>query len=110
MEVGPQSHGVVRSNIYTAMKRGVQLMLDWVHDFNSGVTDCRFLSKTLSVIGTLCCNRALSHQGGFSKEGVWTSTRWSNTSTTHETRRLATSQLPSIHISRYLLLKDFKQA
>lgn len=50
MEVGPQSHGVVRSNIYTAMKRGVQLMLDWVHDFNSGVTDCRFLSETLCLV------------------------------------------------------------
>lgn len=50
MEVGPQSHGVVRSNIYTAMKRGVQLMLDWVYDFNSGVTDSRFLPETLSLI------------------------------------------------------------
>lgn len=47
MEVGPQSHGVVRSNIYTAMKCGVQLMLDWVHEFNSGVTDCL---KTPSLI------------------------------------------------------------
>ncbi|XP_076580894.1 N-acyl-aromatic-L-amino acid amidohydrolase (carboxylate-forming) A-like isoform X2 [Chaetodon auriga] len=30
MEIGPQPHGVVRSNIYTAMKSGVQHMLDWV--------------------------------------------------------------------------------
>uniref|UniRef100_A0A673CRD8 N-acyl-aromatic-L-amino acid amidohydrolase n=1 Tax=Sphaeramia orbicularis TaxID=375764 RepID=A0A673CRD8_9TELE len=37
MEVGPQPHGVVRSNIYTTMKSGVQYMLDWVHFFNSGV-------------------------------------------------------------------------
>nr|XP_046236751.1 N-acyl-aromatic-L-amino acid amidohydrolase (carboxylate-forming) B-like [Scatophagus argus] len=36
MEIGPQPHGVVRSNIYTAMKCGVQHMLDWVHFFNSG--------------------------------------------------------------------------
>ncbi|KAK2863159.1 hypothetical protein Q5P01_002692 [Channa striata] len=36
MEIGPQSHGVVRSNIYTVMKAGVQHMLDWVHSFNSG--------------------------------------------------------------------------
>ncbi|KAM8746732.1 N-acyl-aromatic-L-amino acid amidohydrolase (carboxylate-forming) B-like isoform 1-T1 [Acanthopagrus schlegelii] len=36
MEVGPQPHGVVRSNIYTAMKFGVQHMLDWVRSFNSG--------------------------------------------------------------------------
>lgn len=106
MEVGPQSHGVVRSNIYMAMKRGVQLMLKWVHDFNSGVTKCRFLSETLSFVWTLCSNCALSHQGGFLKEGVWTSTPWSNTSTTQETQRLTTSQLPSIHISRYLVLKQ----
>ncbi|TNM93956.1 N-acyl-aromatic-L-amino acid amidohydrolase (carboxylate-forming) B-like isoform X1 [Takifugu flavidus] len=36
MEIGPQPHGVVRSNIYTAMKSGVQHMLDWVRLFNSG--------------------------------------------------------------------------
>ncbi|XP_060922462.1 N-acyl-aromatic-L-amino acid amidohydrolase (carboxylate-forming) B-like [Limanda limanda] len=38
MEIGPQPHGVVRSNIYTAMKDGVQHMLDWVRSFNSGTT------------------------------------------------------------------------
>lgn len=38
MEIGPQPHGVVRSNIYTAMKLGVQHMLDWVRSFNSGAT------------------------------------------------------------------------
>uniref|UniRef100_A0AAY4DGJ7 N-acyl-aromatic-L-amino acid amidohydrolase n=1 Tax=Denticeps clupeoides TaxID=299321 RepID=A0AAY4DGJ7_9TELE len=36
MEVGPQSHAVVRSNVYMAMKEGVQLMLDWIRLFNSG--------------------------------------------------------------------------
>ncbi|XP_053716011.1 N-acyl-aromatic-L-amino acid amidohydrolase (carboxylate-forming) B-like [Synchiropus splendidus] len=36
MEVGPQPHGVVRSNIYTAMKVGVRHMLDWVRCYNSG--------------------------------------------------------------------------
>uniref|UniRef100_A0A665XD05 N-acyl-aromatic-L-amino acid amidohydrolase n=1 Tax=Echeneis naucrates TaxID=173247 RepID=A0A665XD05_ECHNA len=36
MEIGPQPHGVVRSNIYTAMKVGVQHVLEWVHFFNSG--------------------------------------------------------------------------
>ncbi|XP_074517994.1 N-acyl-aromatic-L-amino acid amidohydrolase (carboxylate-forming) B-like isoform X2 [Halichoeres trimaculatus] len=36
MEIGPQPHGVVRSNIFTTMKLGVQHMLDWVHLFNSG--------------------------------------------------------------------------
>ncbi|KAG7236575.1 hypothetical protein INR49_000772 [Caranx melampygus] len=36
IEIGPQPHGVVRSNIYTAMKVGVQHMLDWVRVFNSG--------------------------------------------------------------------------
>ncbi|CAJ1086251.1 N-acyl-aromatic-L-amino acid amidohydrolase (carboxylate-forming) B-like [Xyrichtys novacula] len=38
IEIGPQPHGVVRSNIYTTMKSGVQHMLDWVHFFNSGTT------------------------------------------------------------------------
>ncbi|KAM9424371.1 N-acyl-aromatic-L-amino acid amidohydrolase (carboxylate-forming) B-like [Pholidichthys leucotaenia] len=36
MEIGPQPHGVMRSNIYTTMKAGVQHMLDWVRFFNSG--------------------------------------------------------------------------
>ncbi|XP_062305466.1 N-acyl-aromatic-L-amino acid amidohydrolase (carboxylate-forming) B-like [Osmerus eperlanus] len=36
IEIGPQPHGVVRSNIYTMMQQGVQHMLDWVHLFNSG--------------------------------------------------------------------------
>ncbi|KAK7909857.1 hypothetical protein WMY93_014541 [Mugilogobius chulae] len=36
MEIGPQPHGVVRSNIYTTMKTAVQHMLDWIHLFNSG--------------------------------------------------------------------------
>ncbi|KAL6118614.1 acy3 [Pungitius sinensis] len=38
MEIGPQPHGVVRSNVYAAMKAGVQHMLDWVCFFNSGGT------------------------------------------------------------------------
>ncbi|KAM6909373.1 N-acyl-aromatic-L-amino acid amidohydrolase (carboxylate-forming) B-like [Xenentodon cancila] len=36
MEIGPQPHGVVRSNIFTAMKASVQHMLDWIRCFNSG--------------------------------------------------------------------------
>ncbi|XP_058479896.1 N-acyl-aromatic-L-amino acid amidohydrolase (carboxylate-forming) B-like [Solea solea] len=36
MEIGPQPHGVVRSNIYRVMKDAVLHMLDWVHFFNSG--------------------------------------------------------------------------
>ncbi|KAF7230280.1 N-acyl-aromatic-L-amino acid amidohydrolase (carboxylate-forming) B isoform X2 [Nothobranchius furzeri] len=36
MEIGPQPHGVVRSNIYATMKVGVQHMLDWIRHFNSG--------------------------------------------------------------------------
>ncbi|XP_067257343.1 N-acyl-aromatic-L-amino acid amidohydrolase (carboxylate-forming) B-like [Chanodichthys erythropterus] len=36
MEVGPQPHGVVRSVIFSAMQEGVQLMLDWIRQFNSG--------------------------------------------------------------------------
>ncbi|XP_077354864.1 N-acyl-aromatic-L-amino acid amidohydrolase (carboxylate-forming) B-like isoform X2 [Festucalex cinctus] len=35
-EIGPQPHGVVRSNIYTTMKDGLRHALDWVRLFNSG--------------------------------------------------------------------------
>ncbi|KAJ8383144.1 hypothetical protein SKAU_G00039220 [Synaphobranchus kaupii] len=37
MEIGPQPHGVVRADIFNAMKEGVRLMLDWIQKFNSGV-------------------------------------------------------------------------
>ncbi|KAI4891680.1 hypothetical protein NFI96_003696 [Prochilodus magdalenae] len=36
MEIGPQPHGLIRSNIFTAMQEAVQLLLDWVRLFNSG--------------------------------------------------------------------------
>ncbi|XP_014010921.1 N-acyl-aromatic-L-amino acid amidohydrolase (carboxylate-forming) B [Salmo salar] len=36
IEIGPQAHGVVRSNILSTMQEGVQHMLEWVHLFNSG--------------------------------------------------------------------------
>ncbi|CAL8241939.1 unnamed protein product [Merluccius merluccius] len=36
LEIGPQPHGVVRSNIYTFMKTAVELTLEWVRLFNSG--------------------------------------------------------------------------
>ncbi|KAM7366241.1 hypothetical protein PAMP_015695 [Pampus punctatissimus] len=38
IEIGPQPHGVVRSNVYTAMKLGVQHTLDWIRFFNSGAS------------------------------------------------------------------------
>uniref|UniRef100_A0A3B3V238 N-acyl-aromatic-L-amino acid amidohydrolase n=1 Tax=Poecilia latipinna TaxID=48699 RepID=A0A3B3V238_9TELE len=34
--IGPQPHGCIKSNIYTAMREGVQHMRDWVSCFNSG--------------------------------------------------------------------------
>uniref|UniRef100_A0A671MS75 N-acyl-aromatic-L-amino acid amidohydrolase n=1 Tax=Sinocyclocheilus anshuiensis TaxID=1608454 RepID=A0A671MS75_9TELE len=37
MEIGPQPHGVVRSAIFSAMQEGVQLMMDWICQFNSGM-------------------------------------------------------------------------
>ncbi|XP_061921217.1 N-acyl-aromatic-L-amino acid amidohydrolase (carboxylate-forming) B-like [Entelurus aequoreus] len=37
LEIGPQPHGLVRSNIYSAMKEGLQHILNWVRLFNSGV-------------------------------------------------------------------------
>ncbi|XP_072525992.1 N-acyl-aromatic-L-amino acid amidohydrolase (carboxylate-forming) B-like [Salminus brasiliensis] len=36
MEIGPQPHGLIRSNIFIAMQEAVQLMLEWVRLFNSG--------------------------------------------------------------------------
>uniref|UniRef100_A0A673ZWD6 Aminoacylase 3 n=1 Tax=Salmo trutta TaxID=8032 RepID=A0A673ZWD6_SALTR len=36
IEIGPQAHGVVRSNILSTMQEGVQHMLEWIHLFNSG--------------------------------------------------------------------------
>uniref|UniRef100_A0A8C1UI14 AstE/AspA barrel-sandwich hybrid domain-containing protein n=1 Tax=Cyprinus carpio TaxID=7962 RepID=A0A8C1UI14_CYPCA len=36
MEIGPQPHSVVRSVIFSAMQEGVQLMMDWICQFNSG--------------------------------------------------------------------------
>uniref|UniRef100_A0A8C7Z4F3 N-acyl-aromatic-L-amino acid amidohydrolase n=1 Tax=Oryzias sinensis TaxID=183150 RepID=A0A8C7Z4F3_9TELE len=36
MEIGPQPHGGVRSDIYAVMSAGVRHMLDWVGLFNSG--------------------------------------------------------------------------
>ncbi|XP_064201064.1 N-acyl-aromatic-L-amino acid amidohydrolase (carboxylate-forming) A-like isoform X2 [Anguilla rostrata] len=43
IEIGPQPHGVVRADIFNAMKEGVRLMLDWIQKFNSGQ---RFLSPS----------------------------------------------------------------
>lgn len=36
MEIGPQPHASIRSNIFVAMQEGVELMLEWIHLFNSG--------------------------------------------------------------------------
>ncbi|KAJ0006582.1 hypothetical protein NQD34_013855 [Periophthalmus magnuspinnatus] len=36
MEVGPQPHGVVRSNVYTTMKTALELVLHWIRLFNCG--------------------------------------------------------------------------
>ncbi|TUE03118.1 N-acyl-aromatic-L-amino acid amidohydrolase (carboxylate-forming) B [Bagarius yarrelli] len=36
LEVGPQPQGVIRADIFTIMKQGVDAMLDWTESFNSG--------------------------------------------------------------------------
>ncbi|KAL7855634.1 hypothetical protein AOLI_G00192380 [Acnodon oligacanthus] len=36
LEVGPQPQGVIRADIFNAMKEGVNAVLDWVKNFNSG--------------------------------------------------------------------------
>ncbi|XP_012697345.1 N-acyl-aromatic-L-amino acid amidohydrolase (carboxylate-forming) B-like [Clupea harengus] len=36
MEIGPQPHGSVRSNVFVAMQEGIELMLEWIRLFNSG--------------------------------------------------------------------------
>ncbi|XP_034043757.1 N-acyl-aromatic-L-amino acid amidohydrolase (carboxylate-forming) A-like isoform X2 [Thalassophryne amazonica] len=38
IEVGPQPHGVLRADIFTVMKKAVDLMLEWIQKFNSGCT------------------------------------------------------------------------
>ncbi|XP_026208213.1 N-acyl-aromatic-L-amino acid amidohydrolase (carboxylate-forming) B-like [Anabas testudineus] len=50
MEIGPQPHGVVRSNVYTAMKAGVQHMLDWVSFFNSGTVFFCFAMDVFTMV------------------------------------------------------------
>ncbi|KAL2079117.1 hypothetical protein ACEWY4_024861 [Coilia grayii] len=42
MEIGPQPHGSVRSNIFAAMQEGVELMLEWIQLFNSGNEKLQF--------------------------------------------------------------------
>ncbi|XP_035274916.1 N-acyl-aromatic-L-amino acid amidohydrolase (carboxylate-forming) B-like isoform X2 [Anguilla anguilla] len=36
IEIGPQPHGLVRADILSSMKEGVQLILEWIRLFNSG--------------------------------------------------------------------------
>nr|XP_055060393.1 N-acyl-aromatic-L-amino acid amidohydrolase (carboxylate-forming) B [Misgurnus anguillicaudatus]XP_055060394.1 N-acyl-aromatic-L-amino acid amidohydrolase (carboxylate-forming) B [Misgurnus anguillicaudatus]XP_055060395.1 N-acyl-aromatic-L-amino acid amidohydrolase (carboxylate-forming) B [Misgurnus anguillicaudatus]XP_055060396.1 N-acyl-aromatic-L-amino acid amidohydrolase (carboxylate-forming) B [Misgurnus anguillicaudatus] len=36
IEAGPQPHGVIRADIYEAMKEGVDVTMDWIKKFNSG--------------------------------------------------------------------------
>ena len=122
MEVGPQPHGVVRSNIYTAMKFGVQHMLDWVRSFNSGAMKHRLPTEIFSLCHTtLKCPKSCKHcisfnpffasfkasfacsQVLFLMEDLWMCSPWSNTLTTQETVRVTTSQQPFILNSRYSL-------
>ncbi|XP_030643865.1 N-acyl-aromatic-L-amino acid amidohydrolase (carboxylate-forming) B isoform X2 [Chanos chanos] len=37
LEVGPQPHGVIRADIFNIMKQGVDLFLEWIDQFHSGV-------------------------------------------------------------------------
>uniref|UniRef100_A0A667Y5L4 N-acyl-aromatic-L-amino acid amidohydrolase n=1 Tax=Myripristis murdjan TaxID=586833 RepID=A0A667Y5L4_9TELE len=37
-EVGPQPNGVVRADIYNLMKEALDHLVDWVQEFNSGIT------------------------------------------------------------------------
>lgn len=96
MEIGPQPHGVVRSNIYTAMKDGVQHMLDWVRSFNSGATAERRKTSALPRhhLYLFCFFKRSSPEVLFLKADAWTSSPWSNTWTTRETQKVATSSLP----------------
>ncbi|XP_068606762.1 N-acyl-aromatic-L-amino acid amidohydrolase (carboxylate-forming) B-like [Brachionichthys hirsutus] len=38
LEIGPQPNGVIRADIYNAMKQGVDLTFEWLQSFNSGST------------------------------------------------------------------------
>lgn len=75
MEIGPQPHGVVRSNIYAVMKAGVQHMLDWVNSYNSGITNSipgcfcsapmSFKSLNLSLSHFFFSSSGSAFEGGF---------------------------------------------
>lgn len=58
MEIGPQPHGVVRSNIYSQMKAGVRHLLDWVRLFNSGAAVGRCGTPARPGDATLKPNRS----------------------------------------------------
>ncbi len=72
MEIGPQPHGVVRSVIFSSMQEGVQLMLDWICQFNSGrfsaTNPCRYLFAV--------CLHDSCVQGPCLKEDGLMCTRW----------------------------------
>ncbi|XP_059932791.1 N-acyl-aromatic-L-amino acid amidohydrolase (carboxylate-forming) B-like isoform X1 [Gadus macrocephalus] len=53
LEIGPQPHGVVRSNVYTYMKTGVELMLDWVRLFNSGTVFAGGLVEVYTMVSAI---------------------------------------------------------
>lgn len=57
MEVGSQPHGVVRSVVFSAMQEGVQLMLDWICQFNAGT----FLTTNLCRNMISVCISQLVH-------------------------------------------------
>lgn len=102
MEIGPQPHGVVRSAIFSAMQEGVQLMLDWICQFNSGMfstitNPCRNL---FAVCISMACMR-LCVQGRCLKEDRLMCTQWWRISTIHETPKHTQSRLRFIPTYRY---------
>lgn len=97
MEIGPQPHGVVRSVIFSSMQEGVQLMLDWICQFNSGrfsaTNPCRYLFA-------VCLHDSCVQEPCLKEDGLMC-TRWWRTSTIHETLKHTRSRPRSILSYRY---------
>lgn len=115
MEIGPQPHGVVRSNIYTAMKFGVQHMLDWVHFFNSGAIKhslpmvyMSFLVLLLPLICMFCFSfSGTIFEGGF--VDVFTMVRHIDYPRDSETQNITAAIHPQLQVQTkmYLWLQAF---
>lgn len=76
MEIGPQPHSVVRSVIFSAMQEGVQLMMDWICQFNSGGFSTTNPCRNLFAVCVFMACMHLFAQGRCLKEDGLMCTQW----------------------------------